>query len=48
MIEKAKERLYDENKTVSEVAYELGFKYPHHLSRLFKKVVGMTPNEYRA
>jgi AraC-like DNA-binding protein len=45
--EKAKERLYDENKTVSEVAYELGFKYPHHLSRLFKKVVGMTPNEYR-
>ena len=48
VIEKAKERLYDENKTVSEVAYELGFKYPHHLSRLFKKVVGMTPNEYRA
>ena len=47
VIEKAKERLYDENKTVSEVAYELGFKYPHHLSRLFKKVVGMTPNEYR-
>ena len=40
--------LYDENKTVSEVAYELGFKYPHHLSRLFKKVFGMTPNEYRA
>ena len=48
VIEKAKERLYDENKTVSEVAYELGFKYPHHLSRLFKKVVGVTPNEYRA
>ena len=47
VIEKAKERLYDENKTVSEVAYELGFKYPHHLSRLFKKVVGITPNEYR-
>ena len=48
VIEKAKERLYDENKTVSEVAYELGFKYPHHLSRLFKKVVGVSPNEYRA
>ena len=26
---------------------ELGFKYPHHLSRLFKKVVGYTPNEYK-
>ncbi|MDR1022767.1 MAG: AraC family transcriptional regulator, partial [Prevotellaceae bacterium] len=30
-----------------EIAYELGFKYPHHFSRLFKKRVGMTPNEYR-
>lgn len=48
VIEKAKERLYDEKKTVSEVAYELGFKYPHHLSRLFKKVVGVSPNEFRA
>lgn len=48
VIEKAKERLYGGDKSVSEVAYELGFKYPHHLSRLFKKVVGVTPNEYRA
>lgn len=48
VIDKAKELLYDENKTVSEVAYELGFNYPHHLSRLFKKVVGVSPNEYRS
>lgn len=33
--------------TVSEIAYELGFKYPHHLTRVFKKVTGMTPVEYR-
>lgn len=30
-----------------EVAYELGFRYPHHLTRIFKKVTGMTPSQYR-
>lgn len=43
----AKELLAEGQKSVSEIAYELGFKYPHHMSRLFKKVVGITPNEYR-
>ena len=47
IIEKAKEMLIEGGKSVSEIAYELGFKYPHHLSRLFKKVVGIAPNEYR-
>ena len=47
VIGRAKERLAEGQKSVSEVAYELGFKYPHHMSRLFKKVVGMTPNDYR-
>ncbi len=42
-IDRAKELLIEGNKSVSEIAYELGFKYPHHLSRLFKKVVGMAP-----
>ncbi|MDR1197488.1 MAG: AraC family transcriptional regulator, partial [Prevotellaceae bacterium] len=35
------------NKSVSEIAYELGFEYPQYFSRLFKRRVGMTPNEYR-
>ena len=48
VISKVKDRLLETNKTVSEIAYEVGFLYPHHLSRLFKKVVGQTPNEYRA
>lgn len=42
-----KEQLADTDKSVSEIAYGLGFKYPHHLSRLFKKVVGQSPNAYR-
>lgn len=47
IINKVKDRLLETNKTVSEIAYETGFQYPHHLSRLFKKVAGCTPNEYR-
>lgn len=44
---KAKELLTDTGKTIGEIAYELGFNYPHHFNRIFKKVTGMTPNEYR-
>ena len=47
VIEVAKERVFDTNKSISEVAYELGFKYPQHFNRLFKQRVGFTPNEYR-
>ncbi|KOS08176.1 transcriptional regulator [Flavobacterium akiainvivens] len=43
----AKDRVFDLNKSVSEVAYELGFKYPQHFTRLFKQKVGCTPLEYR-
>lgn len=32
--------------TVAEAAYRLGFEYPAHLSRMFKKETGMTPSEY--
>ena len=43
----AKEKIFDTSKSVSEIAYELGFKYPQHFSRLFKNETGYTPNEYR-
>ena len=47
IIELAKERILEGVQTVSQVAYELGFQYPQHFSRLFKKHVGYTPNEYK-
>jgi AraC-like DNA-binding protein len=47
MIETAKEKLFDKNKSVSEIAYALGFEYPQYFSRLFKRHVGMSPNKYR-
>jgi AraC family transcriptional regulator, transcriptional activator of pobA len=48
LLDVAKERIFDTRKSVSEVAYELGFKYPQHFSRLFKQKVGLAPNEYRS
>jgi len=47
LIDVAKERIFDQNKSVSEIAYGLGFKYPQHFTRLFKQRVGQSPNEYR-
>ena len=47
IIDVAKERIFDIDKSVSQVAYELGFKYPQHFTRLFKQKVGLSPNEYR-
>ncbi|NJB71377.1 AraC-like DNA-binding protein [Saonia flava] len=47
LIEVAKNKVFDPNKSVSEIAYELGFKYPQHFSRLFKQKVGHSPNEFR-
>ncbi|CCX47274.1 transcriptional regulator [Bacteroides sp. CAG:927] len=48
IIEVAKDRIVGTHDTVSQIAYSLGFQYPQHLCRLFKKRVGCTPNEYRA
>lgn len=43
----AKEKVFEEGKTVNEIAYELGFKYPQHFTRLFKQKVGVSPLEFR-
>ncbi|WP_300979051.1 AraC family transcriptional regulator [Flavobacterium sp.] len=44
----AKERIFDSGKSISQIAFELGFKYPQHFNRMFKKSTGYTPNEYRS
>lgn len=48
VISKVKEQLVETDKTISEIAYDLGFNYPHHLSRSFKKLTGLTPGEFRS
>jgi len=47
LIDEAKERIFDTEKSISQIAYDLGFKYPQHFNRMFKKNTGYTPNEYR-
>ncbi|UII19020.1 helix-turn-helix domain-containing protein [Fulvivirga ligni] len=47
LIELAKDKIFDSSKSVKEIAFELGFKYPQHFHRLFKQKVGITPSEFR-
>lgn len=47
LVSEAKNLLLGEDQSVSEIAYTLGFENPPYFSRLFKKEVGMTPNEFK-
>lgn len=47
VVNKAKTLLLGTSDSVSEIAYTLGFNYPHYFSRLFRSKTGMTPKEYR-
>jgi AraC-like DNA-binding protein len=47
VIDLAKTALGSSSKTINEVAFDLGFNYPHYFSRLFKKKTGETPREFR-
>lgn len=47
LIKIAKDKIFDTTKSVKEIAFELGFKYPQHFSRVFKKSVGVSPLEFR-
>lgn len=48
IMDTAKDMLANAEKSVSEIAYALGYQYPQYFSRAFKKIEGCTPNEYRA
>ena len=47
LMETAKNHLCCSDKNISQIAYELGFEYPQHFSKLFKNKVGVTPSQYR-
>lgn len=47
LIDIAKNKVFEPGKSINEIAFELGFKYPQHFTRLFKQKVGVSPSEYR-
>ena len=46
-IEKAKELLHDPSLHVADIAEKVGFVDMAHFSRVFKRITGMSANEYR-
>ena len=47
-IDQAKHLIHDASLGINQISNSLGFQYPQHFTRLFKREVGMTPSEYRA
>jgi AraC-like DNA-binding protein len=47
-IEKSKNLLLNPNLRISEVAFEVGFQSLTHFNRVFKKILGQSPTQYRA
>lgn len=47
LIDRAKNQLLGTSDSIGEIAFSLGFEYPQYFSKLFKKITGMTPAEFR-
>ena len=47
IVERAKRRLTESTDDISIVAYELGFQHPQHFSRMFKRITGISPSQFR-
>ena len=47
IVDRAKRRLTESTDDVSIVAYELGFQHPQHFSRMFKRITGISPTQFR-
>ena len=47
LINKAKTMLWGTNKSISEIAYNLGFEHPSHFTKIFKTKTGKSPSDYR-
>ncbi|BDD04133.1 helix-turn-helix domain-containing protein [Aureibacter tunicatorum] len=48
LLERGKNLLLSSDQNISQVAYDLGFEDPKSFSKLFKKKVGVTPNDFRS
>jgi AraC-like DNA-binding protein len=46
-VEKARNLLLNPNLRISEIAYEVGFQSLTHFNRVFKKITGQSPTDYR-
>ena len=47
LIDRAKTMLWSSDKSISEIAFELGFEHPSHFTKIFKTKTGKSPTEYR-
>lgn len=47
LVAEAKRRLAATDSDISVIAYDLGFQYPQHFTRLFKRVTGKSPTAFR-
>jgi AraC-like DNA-binding protein len=47
VVAEAKNMLTEGEKSIAEIAYQLGFENPPYFSRLFKKETGLSPKEYK-
>lgn len=46
-LKKAAQFLKKTDLTVSEIAYQVGFKYPKYFSTCYRRQFGITPSQYR-
>ena len=47
MVDVAKHLLATGSDDIAEIAYDLGFQYPQHFTRLFKRIAGVSPSQFR-
>ncbi|SHN09505.1 AraC family transcriptional regulator [Chitinophaga sp. CF418] len=47
LVDKAKSLLWSTEKSISEIAYDLGFEHPSHFTKLFKNKTGFSPRQFR-